>query len=452
MLPTIAQAYHHAQGHQDDNAYAAWAAAVRSLKNDWEQGTHSETIQLQDYLKAVPSDQQLEALQDLISAHMILAWQNGAGTKLESYFLNLRDEFSEFSSSKNIPADLVEDEFLARYILPYGDLPLLSEYRERFPNRPDIMKLLEQRFLDDGRYVKLNQCGRGAMGEVFAAYDHHLHRIVAIKQPREHVLSNDDLLFRFSEEARITAGLEHPAIVILHEHCVNGERPFYVMRFVEGESFDKIILDYHQPLVEQSSSERRLQWHQLLQTFATLCDAISFAHRHSVLHRDLKPANIILGQFGEVSILDWGMAKEFASPESTHQFSDDVAGTPHYMPPEQTEGKADVRSDVFGLGAILYEILTAHSPHSLPEGSLPANWIDIVREANIIPPRKLKTGLPGSLQAICLKALSLNPEDRYQSASELSSDIHNYLVGEPVSVYKGSVFTRIWHLFSGHSI
>ncbi len=330
MLPTIAQAYHHAQGHQDDNAYSAWAAAIRSLKSDC---TSPGAEPLQNYLKAVPEDQQSEALQDLISADMQLSWQYGWGTKLESYLSELKDDFKEFTLPENIPADLVEDEFLARHILSHGDLPMLSEYAERFPNRPDILELLEQRFLNNGRYVKLNQCGRGAMGEVFEAYDHHLHRMVAIKQPREHVLSDCNLLFRFSEEARITANLEHPAIVSLHEHSANSEPPFYVMRLVTGEPFDKIIIEYHQPLVEQSSTERRLQWQQLLQTFATLCDAISYAHHHSVLHRDLKPANIILGQFGEVSILDWGMAKEISSSETNNHLPDEVAGTPHYMPP-----------------------------------------------------------------------------------------------------------------------
>ena len=128
-----------------------------------------------------------------------------------------------------------------------------------------------------------------------------------------------------------------------------------------------------------------------------------------------------------------GSSAEAAAHDASNNL---VVGTPQYMPPEQADGNSDARSDVFGLGAVLYEILTARSPHAWPEGFLPADWLSRVRQAPIVPPRRVKRRASAALEAVCLKALAHNPAERYQSAAELARDIHHYLAGEPVAAQR----------------
>ncbi len=446
LLPTIVKAaYDHTQSRLGVDPYAAWSAAIGELHNDSEQAEHFPVGQLWDYLDDIPQQQRSEALLDLIAEHMRLAWQAGEGTRLEPYLAEFGDEFAELASAAVVPADLVEDEFLARYVLPHGDTPAVDEYQQRFPTRADVMKLLQRRFLDGGRYVKLQQCGRGAMGEVCEAYDCHLRRLVAIKRPKQGLVDNADLIRRFSEEALVTAALEHPAIVSVHENYEDNGAPFYVMRLAAGETLTERIREYHQPPIDRTTCQQRLIWNQLLHAFATVCDAIAYAHSRGVLHRDLKPGNIIVGQFGETAILDWGMAKRFAGDTATdtgETSTNVVVGTPQYMPPEQADGIADQRSDVFGLGAILYEMLIAHPPHAWTEGSRPADWLHLVRQAQFPPPRCQTPQSPRAAEAICMKALARNPAERYQSAADLAHEVRRYLAGEPVTAWTEPLSSR----------
>ena len=462
VLPSVAAAYDRARSRLDADPYAAWTAAVWRHRNDWDERPCPEVGQLRGYLDGVPDEQRTEALQDLIAEHLGYAWKAGQGTRLDAYLSEFGHEFPDIASPTVVPADLVEDEFLARYAFPYGDTPVLDEYEERFPSRIDVMSLLQRRCLDEGRYVKLQMRGQGAMGEVFEAYDHHLCRFVAIKQPREGSADSGLLLRRFAEEALITAGLEHPAIVSVHEHHQSNASPFYVMRLADGQTLGESIRDYYLPPIDRARDEQRLFWNQLLQAFASACDAMAYAHARGVLHCDLKPGNIIVGQFGETAILDWGMAKRMAplatcSSTAVSPPQDDVlgevsaaedcetltstivAGTPQYMPPEQADGITDERSDVFGLGAVLYEMLTSRPPYAWPEGTRPVDWQRVVREARFVAPRRLRAQTPRSLEAICLKALARQPADRFQSAAELGKDVRRYLADEPV-VARGERF------------
>jgi len=468
ILPLIV---HYAEQSEREVApYASWVAAVQRLRDDWEGENDLEVPQLRNYLQVIDEEDRSEALQDLIAEHMCLAWQAGRGTRLETYVEAFGQEFEELTSSANVSADLVEDEFLARYSLPHGDTPSLEEYERRFPKRSDVFERLKKRCLGGGRYVKLQKRGQGAMGDVWEAYDHHLCRRVAIKEPRPCLSASPEILRRFAEEARVTAGLEHTSIVTVHEYeHENDDTPFYVMRLVNGQTLSEQIRDYRQPPVDRSPGERRLLWHQLLQSFVTVCDGVAYAHAHQVLHRDLKPGNILVGEFGETVILDWGMAKRMPSvvPASTAESCNGlrcsavdgkatqldldetrtmiVAGTPQYMAPEQAAGIADARSDVFGLGAMLYEILTNRPPHDWADGSQPADWLQIVREAQFPPPRRLSPGSPRALEAICLMALKRDPTERYQRADELAQDMRRYLAGEPVTAWTEPFWVRSWH-------
>ncbi len=463
MLLSIVKEFESAQSRLGVDPYAAWSAAVRQLQSDWQEGNKANVGRLRDYIKEVPEDQRYEALQDLIAEHLQLAWHDGQGTDLHPYLSRFGQDFAQLASPVAVPAELIEDEFLARHILPHGDTPSIDEYQRRFPSRPDVMQLLHRRCFDGGRYVKLREIGRGAMGEVFEAYDRRLGRLVAIKQPKPRFANAADVLGRFAEEARLTAGLQHPAIVTVHEHCQGGATPFYVMRLAFGQPLSENIRDYHQPPAERSRSDQRLVWRQLLQTFATVCQAIVYAHSRGVLHRDLKPDNIIVGEFGETTILDWGMASSIplagncssgrasvadAATRDAARESRETAslliGTPQYMPPEQARGISDARSDVFGLGAILYEMLTESPPHAWPEGSRPADWLQVVRDAQFPPPRRLKPRLPRALEAICLKALARDPQARYRSVAEMTQDVLRHQAGEAVAAKAESNQLTCW--------
>lgn len=449
LVPTITDAFRAAQLNLDVDPYAAWSLGVQEMRMDWATKGPLSLGRLLGYLADVQTELRCAALQDMIAEHLQLAWRDGHGTTLEPYLAEFGKDYGVLASPQTVPADLVEDEFLARYAYPHGDTPTLEEYRKRFSTRPDVIMLLKRRCLAGIRYVKLKQLGQGAMGTVFEAYDHRLRRRVAIKEPRASLGNHPALLEHFREEAVATAGLEHPAIVSVHDYHRSQTAPFYVMRLVEGEALDERIRCYYQPSVSRISGDRNLLWNQLLQAFVTICQGIDYAHAHGVIHRDLKPCNIRIGHFGEISILDWGMAKRLPTmdvgagdePHANRQgrssqngtLADAVVGTPQYMPPEQSQGISDVRSDVYGLGAILYEVLTASAPHAWPEGFRPANWLQLVRDAEFPSPRVLNPRIPRALVAICLKALSRDPQARYATVAELARDVRRHMAGEQVA-------------------
>jgi serine/threonine protein kinase len=287
--------------------------------------------------------------------------------------------------------------------------------------------------LSGTRYELIEKIGQGGMGTVFLATDHQLNRPVALKVLRA---ASDAAQTRMVQEARILARLEHPSIVPVHDAgTLNDGRFYYAMKLVRGKRLDEQL---QQPM---ALAER-------LQLFHKICDAVAFAHAHGVLHRDLKPQNIMLGAFGEVLVMDWGVAKEMGTSESQptrdtkaadrvetgQTMHGTILGTPGYMAPEQARGEVallDARADVYALGAILYFLLTGKVPmyESRPTTSGAAAG------ATWIPPRRFDRAIPRPLQAICRKALSAAREDRYPSVSELGQDIANFLARRRVQAY-----------------
>jgi serine/threonine protein kinase len=286
------------------------------------------------------------------------------------------------------------------------------------------------------RYRLLERVARGGMGVVYAAEDEKLERRVALK-----VLdvpgTDGDLPNRLMREARVLARLEHPGIVPVHDVGTLADgRVFYTMKFVEGQRLDKFIEG-----VESVQDRLRL--------FLRICEAVAFAHARGVLHRDLKPANIMVGPFGEVLVMDWGLAKILSSkaqitdavadPDATllekpKQIGRDstkssvitghgtVMGTPGYMSPEQARGEVeavDARSDIFSLGALLRFVLTQRTPAGFA-------------------PR-----LSRSLEAICAKATAERPASRYSAVQELGLDVSRYLDGLSVGAHRESIFERL---------
>lgn len=331
------------------------------------------------------------------------------------------------------------------------------------------------------RYRRLRKHAAGGIGQVWLAHDENLDRNVALKELRPEKADDADLRSRFLEEACITGQLEHPGIVPVYELArdATSEQPYYVMRFVKGRTLSADIQAYHQK--REAGKATSLDLVGLLQAFVSVCNSVAYAHARGVIHRDLKGANVVLGDFGEVMVLDWGLAKKVNSgqlpdvsapenpqekptidhsPLTTHHSPEStqagqILGTPAYMAPEQASGgkqPIDHRADVYALGAILYEILTGRPPFTFSE-TLPGREtrmsLDVeellrrIREETPPRPRQLWPGVPRPLEAVCLHALAKKPDERYQSAGDLAKDVQRWLADEPVSVYPEPLRIRL---------
>ncbi len=259
--------------------------------------------------------------------------------------------------------------------------------------------------IDGVRYVIANELGHGGMGRIVLARDTRLGRDVAIKEAR--TAEHEALLLR---EARIVARLEHPNIVPIHDlgHRADGTL-YFVMRVVRGESLADLVDPRRRaPL---SAAERMA----LLRHVLDACEAVAFAHRQGVVHCDLKPANIMIGDYGETQVIDWGLASDPHEPELQG-----VVGTPGYMAPEQVAGAVDARGDVFALGVVLVELVAGRGALALVrEGDVGAAFPTRARE----------------LAAIARRAVAKAPEDRYPDAKGLAQDLARYLDGRPVEAY-----------------
>jgi WD40 repeat protein/serine/threonine protein kinase len=299
------------------------------------------------------------------------------------------------------------------------------------------------------RYQVLRPHGRGGLGEVFVALDQELRREVALKEIRaEHA---DDPLSRgrFVREAEVTGGLEHPGIVPVYGLGTYGDgRPFYAMRFIQGETLKEAIDKYQ-------AGDGSWTLRGLLTRFVAVCNTVAYAHSRGVLHRDLKPANVMLGRYGETLLVDWGLAKPLAEQpgrgtgdatvepalvpglvEGIETQAGAALGTPAYMSPEQALGRLDLlgpASDIYGLGATLYTVLTGRPP---VEGKDMAQVLRKAQRGEWLPPRRVKADLPAALDAVCRKALALQPEQRYTTALELAADVERWLADEPVSAWR----------------
>jgi tetratricopeptide (TPR) repeat protein/tRNA A-37 threonylcarbamoyl transferase component Bud32 len=311
---------------------------------------------------------------------------------------------------------------------------------------------------DGQRFRLLRPHARGGLGAVFTALDYELHREVAVKQLLDHHADDPDSRQRFLIEAEVTGGLEHPGIVPVYGLGTYADgRPYYAMRFIRGDSLREAIDRFHVDEDLKSDAGRRsLELRELLRRFLDVCNAIDYAHSRGVLHRDLKPGNIIVGKHGETLVVDWGLAKATGRAEpgtgeqtlmpssasgSTETLPGSARGTPAYMSPEQAEGDLEHlgrRSDVYSLGATLYYLLTGRPPL---EGEI-GEVLRAVQRGGFRPPRLLDPAIDAALEAVCLKAMALKPEDRYGSCRALAEDIERWMADEPVTAWREPVTRR----------
>jgi WD40 repeat protein/serine/threonine protein kinase len=305
------------------------------------------------------------------------------------------------------------------------------------------------------RFRIIRPHARGGLGEVYVARDEELHREVALKELQDHFADDPRRRLRFVQEAEITGGLEHPGIVPVYGlgHHADG-RPFYAMRFIRGHSLKEAIGHFHGTgSSDRDPGERILELRSLLGRFLDVCNAIAYAHSRGVLHGDIKPGNIMLGQYGETLVVDWGLAKPMDRPESVPIAGEPplipssaggtpatlpgtTVGTPQFMSPEQAAGRLDLlgpASDVYSLGATLYCLLTGRAPF---EGRDLDAVLWGVQRGDFPPPRRANPTVPPALEGICLKAMATVTADRYASPRELAADIERWLADEPVSAYR----------------
>ena len=328
--------------------------------------------------------------------------------------------------------------------------------------------------LDTDRYHLEGQVGRGGVGVVLRLHDRHLHRRLAMKVLREReVFESEDrqvsrqLLGRFLEEAQVTSQLDHPGVVPVHELGLDPDgKVYFTMRLVRGQTAGAVF-------ASARAGQDGWTTTRALEVVLKVCDTIAFAHDRGVMHRDLKPANVMVGKFGEVYVMDWGLAKLFGAaagsaaaasdaeePLATARRRDagndgdaDMAtlpgqklGTPEYMAPEQAAGTAlDERVDVYAIGAMLYELLTGRPPY----GAAPGQARDVgeilrhVRDGLPMRIEQVQPGVPAELVAITERAMARDREERYPKVVDLSADLRAFLDQRAVQAYRTGALVEL---------
>jgi TolB-like protein/predicted Ser/Thr protein kinase len=275
----------------------------------------------------------------------------------------------------------------------------------------------------------LEEVGRGGQGVVFRARQKSLNRTVALKVISLGQWASKAHLRRFRLEAEAAARLEHPGIVPIHEVGERDGSCYFSMKFVEGGQLDEVAR--REPMPPRRAAE----------LIAKVARTVHYAHEHGILHRDIKPGNILLDEKGEPHLTDFGLARLIESESSVTQTLD-VLGTPSYMAPEQAVGNnAAVSSatDVYGLGAVLYQLLTGQPPFA---GGTTYETIKLLEDTEPRPPRLLNPKIDRDLSTICLKCLEKNPKRRYTSALALAEDLERWLKHEPIQARHTGVFAR----------
>jgi eukaryotic-like serine/threonine-protein kinase len=371
---------------------------------------------------------------------------SGAGTsrqQLIADYPDLADELAAFFADHDrmrqlapLPWRVGQDGFATGRDMPcslrteaLGAVPAGERAREPTGVQPwlEPPSVLPCRF---GDYELREEIGRGGMGVVYKARQSSLNRIVAVKMIRTGLTAEGSAIQRFRAEAEAAAKLQHPHIVQVYEVGQHEGQPFFSMQYVEGRNLSQLLRE--SPL----SPKRAARYlHQISQ-------AVAHAHEHGVLHRDLKPSNVLIDLDDQPQVLDFGLAKQLES-DADITVSGQLLGTPPYMSPEQAgarRGEIGPASDVYSLGAVLYELLTGQPPFG---GATPLETLQQVRDCDPRLPRTLNPQVPRDLEMICLKCLEKDPRHRYPDAKAFAEDLERYLHGDSISISSLSLFERL---------
>ena len=289
-----------------------------------------------------------------------------------------------------------------------------------------------------GRYEIIEEVGRGGQGLVYRARDPESGRQVALKRPLAGSLATASMRRRFERELEAASALVHPHIVTVFGLEITDGVPILAMEWVDGVA----ITDW------AAVNGARRGPAEVVHTFLKVCDAVTYAHQHGIIHRDLKPANILVDANDDPLVLDFGLAKMIAPDggDQSASMTDQFVGTLAYASPEQVrgpDGRVDVRSDVYALGVVLYEVLTGRLPYEISGG--PARAAEVIERTDPVRPSAIVAHLDRDLEAITLKALAKDKGSRYQSTEALAADLRSYLAGEPVTARVPGPLTRLLH-------
>lgn len=382
----------------DHDAFGAWRNALRELHACFDRREIPSGAFRAELTGRLPDDQRLEAMEDLAAVIVWRSWQSRSGLTANEAWQAVNP-----GSGSEVPPSLIEEEFLARHQAPHGDGPALEAFCQSFPAATGLPAALAAHTRGGGRYVCLSLCGMGATSEVWEASDRKTGQSVALKQLLPRAAALPEFKWRLEHEFRAAARLEHPGIIPVLDYHAEAGVPWFTMPLMHGRTLAERITAQHQPPPDLTRRDLDAGLLALVQSLALVCEAVAFAHSQGVQHRDLKPANVLVTDEGAARILDWGFASGCASDTGA------IAGTLEYMAPEQAAGRPEPASDVFGLGGILFTILTGETPCSPASHSATGHTAGAER---IPSPSQLNPAAPPALVRLCLRALSGEPAAR----------------------------------------
>lgn len=403
------------------------------FESNWQAGKEPR---IESVLERLPMDAHPVAFRELLEIEFAMRRQRGETVRGEEY----RQRFADWAS--------VVDEAVASSVKDLAETTPLSAPSDTKPNAATTCT----------RYEQLRFFRRGGLGALYRATDESLHRETVVKFMNEQCEKDPALVAQFKVEAEVTGRLDHPGIVPVYGIGQDWQgRPFYVMRLINGSELKQAIQEYHDSAESKwGGRQGRQSLFNLLEHLVSACNTVAYAHHVGVIHCDLKPANIMIGKYGETFVLDWGLAANFErgttffSPNEPtmrphsgtgSSSSGQRGGTYGYSSPEQllSDGPLGPTSDVYSLGATLYEILTGQSPFN---GRDP-NVREQIRHGEFPLPRKLKPTVCPRLEAVCLKSMALSPQARYPTAKLFANDLTNWMRDEEIEAVPDRWFDRI---------
>ena len=438
---------------------------IEKFERDFAKGASPE---IEKYADA--GDSQL--LTELVHTDLELRLTNGQKVRVESYL----NRFPELSSQETV-RELVLTEYNVRR--NFDPRCRLEEYLLRFPGLQSFLvtEFLSSSTVSDiaendnapgllqdtpsdmsARFRKKQLHEQGGLGNVWMAHDHELNRDVALKEIKSKYASSSSHRRRFDRESRITGKLEHPGIVPVYGQGQTGNgSPFFAMQFVRGRNFRLCIREFHESKLEVEEKNRA--FNRLLQHFIDVCNTVEFAHSRNVIHRDIKPENIMIGEFGETFLIDWGLAyfpdnemsgflnvedelengrRDAPAREGVFDSLDgQTIGSPAFMSPEQARGERSamgIGSDVYSLGATLFALVNNSSNPNRDLASCTTRSVEPVRR------RLRREHYP--LLSICDRAMAAEPTDRYSTVRDLRDDVENFLLDNPIAAHHDSAVEK----------